>query len=97
VCDFLAKQLWTHHAVGDEIAGPGGDVVHRHLQPEPLDAGHPEAVAGLYRGGLDRPPRGDGGIGRVEEPQRPAEPAPHPDARASGRPFHRVAEAEGFQ
>src|SRR5262249_52886689 len=69
----------AHYAVGDEVAGPGGDVEHRQIQPERLDRYHVQPCVALDRDVVDRALAGDRRIGGVEEPEHLLQPAAQPD------------------
>src|SRR5205807_10645371 len=57
----------THDAVGDEVAGAGRDVEHRHLDTEVLDRDHSSRSAGLHGGSVNRALAGGRGIDEMEE------------------------------
>ena len=61
--------------VGDEVAGPGRDVVEPHRHAERLDGTTRVLRVGLQRHARDRALAGDRRIGRVEEPQPLAQAA----------------------
>ena len=63
------KAVVADHSVGDEIAGAGGYVVHRHIDPERLHGDHAEARVGLDCVTVDRALARDRGICRVKEAQ----------------------------
>src|SRR5262249_48979600 len=48
----------AHYAVGDEVAGPGGDVEHRQMQPERVDRYHVQPCVALDRDVVDRATHG---------------------------------------
>ena len=68
------------HAVGDEVAGAGGDVVQAHRHAKRLDAHHARLCVRLQRDPLDRALAGDRWVGEVEEAQTFAKAAADPDA-----------------
>ena len=73
------------HAVGDEVARAGGDVVERHGPPERLDRDDAELRVALQRSALDRRTCAViAGSMSVEEAQPLLEPATDPDG-TSGR------------
>src|SRR6185436_13726813 len=67
------------HAVGDEIAGAGGDVVERHGPAEWLDRHDAELRVRLQRHAHDVALAPDRRVGEVEEPQSRLEAATDPD------------------
>ncbi len=69
----------AHDAVRDEVAGPGGDVEHRHVETERFDPDNAEWGVALEREAVEGPLPSDGGIHGVEESQALSESSQKPN------------------
>jgi hypothetical protein len=62
-----SEAVMADHAVRDEVPGARGDVIHRHLEAEVLDAGHPQVGVALDGDADDRARAPDGRIDETDE------------------------------
>ena len=70
-----SEAVVADHPVGDEVAGPGGDVVHRDVDARAARWRRPRAGIALDGHAVDGALAGDRRVHREEEPQVPAQPA----------------------
>src|SRR5207248_1256303 len=64
-----SEAVVAHQAVGDEVARPGGEVVHGKLHPQVFDRDYSQRRITLQRDAFDGALSGDRGVDRMKQPK----------------------------